>query len=135
MAKNLIPLIAKELGLEIGEEFETTSIAGKFKFNLDGLLAEHREGGGSTWINASPLVLKLLITGRCEIIKLPFEPKYDEKYWTYNIDWQVDEWTWLSDAEDYCRKGIGCVFRTKEEAIAARPKRYKALTGKEWQNE
>lgn len=134
MSKNLIPIIAKELGVEIGEEFKTASIAGRFKFNLDGLLAEHKEGRVPTWLTASPLVLKLLITGRCEIIKLPFEPQEGECYWTYNgNDFGIVEIDWTGFASEYCKKACGCIFRTEAEAIKARPAKYKELTGKEWQ--
>ena len=129
MSKNLIPIIAKLFGVEIGEEFEIQGEPGsKYRLNEDELEVSF----GSEWIRSG---LTINALGNIEIIKLPFEPKHDEKYWTYNIDWQVDEWTWMSDAEDYCKKACGCVFRTEEEAIKARPAKYKELTGKEWEND
>jgi hypothetical protein len=42
MGKNLIPIIAKELGVEIGEEFEIDRIEGKFRFSLQQLQAEYQ---------------------------------------------------------------------------------------------
>lgn len=132
MTKNLIPIIAKELGVEIGEEFETRSIEGRFKLNLDGL--EYKESRASTWMKASPLVLKLLVTGHCEIIKLPFEPKVGEIFWTYWINWSVTDFKWEDNKANFdFRKFCGCVFRTKEGALAARPVKFKEITGKDWE--
>ena len=39
----------------------------------------------------------------------------------------------LNDIRKGATKSCGCVFRTKEEALAARPAKYKELTGKEWE--
>lgn len=67
----------------------------------------------------------------------PFEPKDGEKYWTYACGDNGPKWwlyceVWDSDAYDYIHKAAGCVFRTKEEAEAALPAKYRELTGREW---
>lgn len=140
MAKNLIPIIAKELGVEIGEEF-------KLKYNdnsvlkncekerifrfTDAKLEEQDYYRDDVW-NGAYAVVDLLVYGTYEVVKLPFEPKMGEKYWTYDIGWRIDNWCWANNVEDYCRKACDMVFRTKEEAIAALPAKCKELTGKEW---
>lgn len=64
--------------------------------------------------------------------KIPFKPREGEMYWTYIGDWTPHEEFWDGDAYDCIHKACGCVFRTKEEALKARPERYKALTGMDW---
>lgn len=65
-----------------------------------------------------------------------FEPKYGEIYYSYgNGTWDVLPWEWTGEAYDYIHKAAGCVFRTREEAEAVRPERYKALTGFDWSDE
>lgn len=129
---NLIPVITKELGVEIGEEF-------KFKQNglLDGFTYRFTDKEiqskckGKEW-GTSPIDLNIIL--KQEIIKLPFEPKTGDEYWTYSETWEVEDWVWTYDFLDLVYKRVGIVFRTKEEAIKARPEVYKRLTGKEWKN-
>ncbi len=72
--KNLIPLIAKELGVEIGEEFKVYDKPYTFKFTDDELVSI--EDDGSTYkANATFFAL---ISGREDIIKLPKKPKLTE---------------------------------------------------------
>lgn len=129
MAKNLIPIIAKELGVEIGEEFAIKrQQLLKYRFNNDVLEFEIRDG---VWERSGLLVTEL---NDIEVIKLPFKPKENEKYWTYFGDkFFVDYTVWANTPFDYGLESIGCVFRTKEEALAARPEKFKELTGKEWE--
>lgn len=128
MIKNLIPVIAKEFGVEIGEEFELQGYLGsKHRFNEDRLEVSF----GNEWIKSG---LTINALGNIEIIKLPYNPKVNDVYWTYALDnFELVSVVWLNHATDYTRKVTGTVFRTKEEAIAARPKKYRELTGKEWQ--
>lgn len=66
---------------------------------------------------------------------IPFEPKLDECYWTYVFsEFKVIKLIWSGGAMALCRKACGIVFRTEEEAIEARPAKYKELTGKEWES-
>lgn len=136
MTKNLIPLIAKGLGVEIGEEFEIKGMNNtKYRFGNDMLeCSKKKQTSESTvWI-CSALYLNRL--AEIEIIKLPFEPKDGESYWTYDLfstDFKPYAGCWGDCTKDYLRKNCGCVFRTEAEAIAARPAKYKELTGKEWE--
>lgn len=126
MAKNLIPVIAKELGVEIGEEFEIKDF-GRYRFTETQLECVDCNDNGSP--SSFPLNSFL----KAEIIKFPFEPKKGEEYWSYWQDWAVTNFRWSNEyVNEYFRKATGCVFRTKEKALAARPAKYKELTGKEW---
>ena len=136
MAKNLIPIIAKELGVEIGEEFKLTNYDSKWRFvenNLQffNVFGPEEDHG---WLNALDATLKRVITGELKIIKFPFKPELNETYWTYSCGkyWWVCSTTWCDSASDYCRRACGCAFRSKQEALAARPAKYEELTGKEW---
>ena len=132
MSKNLVPIIAKELGVEIGEEFNVTGYAKtiRFKFDETGLLwIDECE---KIWAYTDVSTFFRLIDGDVEIIKLPFELKTGDEYWTYSETWEVEDWVWTYDFLDLVYKRVGIVFRTKEEAIKARPDKYKELTSKEW---
>lgn len=134
MSKNLVPIIAKELGVEIGEEFNVTGYAKtiRFKFDETGLLwIDECE---KIWAYTDVSTFFRLIDGDVEIIKLPFEPKTGDEYWTYSETWEVEDWVWTYDFLDLVYKRVGIVFRNKEEAINARPAKYKELTGKEWES-
>ena len=148
MAKNLIPIIINELGVEIGEEF-------KLKYNRNGNdcilkncekekiyrfteteLEEQDYYNNDIW-HRNVFALDNIVYGIYEIVKLPFVPKYGEEYWTYMGNNGTDDWgfyqeIWNDSVFDYIYKSAGCVFRTKEEARAALPVKYKELTGKEW---
>lgn len=140
MSKTLIPFIAEKLGVKIGEEFELKGYGKKHKFSEYDLLIqsvpdEHK------FVRANAVTFVNLITGIAEIIRPPFEPKDGEEYWTYAGDddnpqgWWIYCEVWDGAAYDYIHKACGCVFRTREEAIAARPAKYKELTGKEWRDD
>lgn len=128
---NLIPVIAKELGVEIGEEFAIKGIEKtKYRFQSDMLEASTIN---TVWICSGLYINRL---AEVEIIKLPFEPKNGEKYWTYkDTDFNIATDIWNGFVSDYMNKNCGCVFRTKQEAIKARPAKYKELTGKDWEGE
>lgn len=127
MTKNLIPVIAENLGVEIGEEFKLQGYLGsKYRLNEDKLEVNF----GSEWLR-SGLTINDLVNSKA--IKLPYKPKYGEQYWTYTgKTWNVAEELWEDRAVDCVRKHCGIVFRTEAEAIAARPAKHKELTGQEW---
>lgn len=136
MGKNLIPLIAKELGVEISEEFKLTHYDTKWRFTENNLqffnLFGPEEDQG--WLNALDATLRRVIIGELKIIKLPFEPKVGEIFWTYWQNWSVTDFEWEDNKANFdFKKFCGCVFRTKEEALAARPVKFKEITGKEWE--
>lgn len=130
MGKNLIPIIAKELGVEIGEEFRIAgSPAIKYRFKNNKMEGQYTVN--DDWEIATPLINSL---GDVEVIKLPFEPKEGDYYWTYaGDDFCIIRLNWNNrHVYDWMCKACGCVFRTEEEAIKARSAKYKELTGKEW---
>lgn len=153
MGKNLIPLIAGRLGVEIGEEFHIENLkTGEvlfefdegfvetdrlcvFKFDDNSLVQITRNDSDATRL------IGYLASGRYGIVKIPFEsnsgepfvPKVGQPYWTYTGGWEPDwEMKWCGVSWELMALKAGCVFRSKEEALAARPEVYKSLTGKEW---
>ena len=136
MGKNLISVIAKELGVEIEEEFRLKGVEGyKFFIDSQGYVQCFSIGTGRFDEEyTAEYDLQYLLKNPNDIIKSPFKPKVDEEYWTYSdTDFSVVRVRWYGDATDCCRKACGCTFRAKEEAIAALPAKYKELTGREWQ--
>lgn len=119
MAKNLIPEIAKMLGVELGEEFkvkgedETTYI-----FADDGLKLIYDGGIGILEIS-SDVAFAALVNGKAEIVKLPWKPKKGDAYYTFEIfrgKWVVRSLWWTGAPCNYALLDKGWVFRTKEEA-------------------
>lgn len=132
---NLIPKICEMLGVEIGEEFllkapGNITLDSPYRFRVR---LEHKNLKGE-W-KTSNYALEQLILGNFEIIKLPFEPKDGEMYYTVAWDrekiWCPDV-TWYEYGEHYCRKYCGNVFRTEKEAEKHKYEIYEKLTGKKW---
>lgn len=129
MAKNLIPEIAKMLGVELGEEFK---VAGDKDFEQKTFYLTAR--GLKVKLDQCPekeipamAVLDSLLFGDTEIIKLPWKPQYDQPYWTFR--WianknRLDVWqnVWFNSVEEVALLKAGWVFRTREEAQDAQPK-------------
>lgn len=131
MTNNLIPIIAKELGVEIGEEFKI-SVVPEVIYRFTKTRLECVPVDSEFQWELSTLSFNNLIN--TEIIKLPFEPKINEWYWTYaalSENWEVCKRIWGDTTVDYVYKFADCIFRTQEEAIAALPEKHKQLTGKE----
>lgn len=111
---NLIPEIAKMLGVELNEEFKIKGYDRTYWFDLDGL--------HSGEYAADDEDLHDLLCGVTEIIKLPWKPKEGEKYWSFLPGaWMVTWYTWDDSPIDFAFYKVGWVFRTKEEAEAALP--------------
>lgn len=127
MAKNLIPNIARMLGVEVGEEFKVKSDGDlTYIFTNDGLKVTFAGG-----IKISPMsinsALVALVTGKDEIVKLPWKPKKGEGYWTFNVffgsgKWAVASFAWGDEVFDKAVLKAGWAYRTREEAEAALPK-------------
>lgn len=122
MAKNLIPEIAKMLGVEIGEEFKVKGDdATTYIFTDDGLKLTYDGGIGIVEIS-SDAAFAALVNGKDEIVELPWKPKEGEKYWSFLPGaWMVTWYTWDDSPIDFAFYKVGWVFRTKEEAEAALP--------------
>lgn len=121
MAKNLIPEIVKMLGVGIGEEFKIEGNNRIYKFDLNGLHSEHCE--------MEAVALWAIVCGDMEIVKMPWKPKFGEKYYSFGGKfigdpsiWIIVDVIWDGLAYDVAMLDKGWVFRTREEAQAALPK-------------
>lgn len=127
MAKNLIPGIARMLGVKLGEKFK---IKGEnelmtYSFNSDGLQVTYGDGIEIPYISTN-LALVALVNGEEEIIKLSWKPKLNERYWTFMSSLEggklyVLNYMWDNSVIDVALHKVGWVFRTCEEAQAALP--------------
>lgn len=123
MAKNLIPEIAKMLGVELGEEFKINLCPNElFKFDMNGILAQ--EQGEASWRSANHGMLQELVYGSFEIVKLPWKPKKGDVYFTFVLmgdKWGVGSLHWGGFPNEYGSLEKGWVYRTCAEAQAALP--------------
>lgn len=147
---NLIPKICELLGVEIGEEFNAKHAniekiltnskeePAIFKFGNDGLYAKCSDGSGDFFLIGMGNFLK----GDYEIVKLPFEPKENEEYWSvifspFSInrkELSVNRYIWQENYScHYELKYCGNCFRTEAEAERHRFEIYEKLTGKKWE--
>lgn len=125
MAKNLIPEIARMLGVEIGEEFKVKGDDElTYRFDSDGLKLTHDSGIELAKISANVAFVDL-VNGKDEIIKLPLKPKKGDVYFTFALlgdKWVVRSLWWGVFPEEYALLDKGWVYRSEEEAQAALPK-------------
>ena len=120
MAKNLIPQIAKMLGVELGEEFKIEGDNRTYWFDLDGL-----HSGEYVAEDEDDAMLHDLLCGEDEIVKLPWKPKKGEYYFTFVImgdKWGVGSLRWDGFPNEYALLDKGWVYRSQAEAEAALPK-------------
>lgn len=137
---NLIPKIAEMLGVELNEVF-------KIKVNGEILESNYRiiEHGieltvfsDNDWRQGGRM-LEALLDGEAEIVKLHFEPKPGEFYYSVYWDKILRETpeavcsVWESCADDWHRLKLCNVFRTKAEAEAHKFEIYEKLTGRKWE--
>ena len=128
MGKNLIPEIAKLLGVEVGEEFKIKGYEERFyKFDNDRVLMfKHNDDVKMPVAPVSVYVAFLaLLRGECEIIKLPWKPKKGDGYYTFGLlngKWIVHLLWWIDSPNEYALLDKGWVYRSQAEAKAALPK-------------
>ena len=119
MAKNLIPEIAKMLGVELGEEFKVEGVADKtYKFIIDELIVCGEKNANHGYVSAN-MMLVSLAKGDANLIKLPWKPKKGDAYYTLEVfrgKWVVRSLWWTGAPCSYALLDKGWVFRTKEEA-------------------
>lgn len=124
MAKNLIPEIARMLGVELGEEFKVDKYDElTFKF-AENMLMARADFKGAKW-GITYVVLSELLGGDVEIIKIPWKPKKGDIYYSFNLvygTWVVCQHVLTGSPFDYALLDKGWVYRTCEEAEAALPK-------------
>lgn len=123
---NLIPEIARMLGVEIGEEFEIKGRKGlTYKFITEELIVCNDNNTETAYISAN-MTLVSLIRGRAEIIKLPWKPKIDETFYTFGIHATEDKWVvvsckWWDNVKNLALYRLGWIYRSQKEAEAALP--------------
>ncbi|MGM9520097.1 MAG: hypothetical protein ACI3WS_05420 [Phascolarctobacterium sp.] len=135
MAKNLIPVIAKLLGVELGEQFkircagEKNCEASTYKFDKsEGLMKKY---GDEKFNCTSSVEFEDLCVGNYEVVKLPWEPKEGDKYYAPSLPTKsICVEIWHNETCDYALKTLGMVYRTSEEAQEHFSEDYKKLTGK-----
>lgn len=126
MAKNLIPEIARMLGVELGEEFKIKGYDGlTYKLTDNGLELATVDGQKTKWFDHG--ALNSLLKGKMEIVKLPWKPRKDDDYYTFSFGGLSEEWVVVKqqwDAHPYERAWFdkGWVYRSEKEAQAALPK-------------
>lgn len=134
MSNNLMPEVAKLLGVELGEEFiiENEYLKETVVLNMDGLTIIRPND--EEWGKSRTLLVKVL-QGLYEVVKLPWEPKYEEQFYTYihneaHNEWLVDWFYWYGTPAQLAIKQLGMAFKTREDAEKALPEFYEKLTGK-----
>ena len=130
MSKNLIPEIAKMLGVELGEEFKVKGDDElTYQFTDDGLKLTHNSGIEISGAAANVAFVDL-VNGKDEIIKLPWKPKKGDVYFTFGRlgdKWVVRSLWWGGFPEEYALLDKGWVYRSEKEAQAALPSVAKEL--------
>ena len=130
MTKNLMPEIAKLLGVELGEEFiiENADRKETVVLGMDGL---HVIQPNNVLGPDHGKLLSKVLQGLYTVKKIPWEPKYKEPYYRPNIIKKaVENNLWHGSTFNYAMKALGMVYRTKAEAEAHLAEDYKRLTGK-----
>lgn len=130
MSKNLIPEIARMLGVEIGEEFKIKGYDGlTYKLTDNGLELTTVDGQKTKWFDHG--ALNCLLKGKMEIVKLPWKPKFADRYFgffKFNGKLRITRYDiWRGTVEEEAQYRCGWIFRTREEAEAALPAVAKGL--------
>ena len=135
MSKNLIPEIAKLLGVEMEEAFkirrpdyEVCENGIYAFFENEGLMKKNEQ---AEFDNNSSIEFEDLCLGNYEVVKIPWEPKKDERYYIPSVSNQcVQKYFWHEYTLDFAMKALGMIYRTKEEAEAHLEEDYEKLTGR-----
>ena len=130
MTKNLMPEIAKLLGVELGEEFiienkdrkETVVLA------MDGF---HVIQPNNVVGPDHGKLLSKVLQGLYAVKKIPWEPQEGDMYYVLNTRALfIESFMWDNGTFDYLAKNMGVIYRTKAEAEAHLAEDYERLTGK-----
>lgn len=123
MSKNLLPEIAKMLGVELNEEFKIKGYDGlTYKLTDNGLELTTVDGQKTKWFDNG--AFNSLLKGKMEIVKLPWKPKKGDVYFTFGLlgdKWVVRSLWWGGFPEEYALLDKGWVYRSEKEAQAALP--------------
>ena len=108
---NNMEKVAEMLGVKLGERFK----AGGRKYYID------EEGLFDDDGDICTMMLKCLLTGEYTIEKLPWKPRFGDKYWVGFKDGPAVRYFWGDDCVDYSSYFAGNCFATHEEALAHAP--------------
>lgn len=117
---NYMEKVAEMLGVEIGEEFKVRcqdgELSARFYIIDDGLYEQCKDE--IPLVNSA--LLRDLLIGRCEIVKLTWKPKDGDHYWYVEYDEGCDlcRTTWSDSSYDLALHKLGKLYRTREEAEA-----------------
>lgn len=129
MAKNLMPEIAKLLGVELGEKFIIENAEHNLQVVLvaDGLHVTKDDFLGSS----NSKLLQNVLCGLFEVKKLPWEPKNCDDYYVLDARTGIIEcYSWGATTFDLAVKAMGIIYRTEAEAKTHMAEDYERLTGK-----
>ena len=130
MAKNLMPEVAKSLGVEIGEEFviENADRKENVVLALDGF---HVIQPNNVVGPDHGKLLSKVLQGLYAVKKIPWEPQEGDMYYILNTRALfIESFMWDNGTFDYLAKNMGIIYRTKAEAEAHLAEDYERLTGK-----
>lgn len=117
---NYYKKIAEMLGVELNEEFKLKADCMENPWNNLYRISENGfeyKSIRGTWKNDDHYALSEILSGKKEIVKIPWKPKEGEKYWHYSGAWNEGIFSkWAGEYIDLiCWKAGNC-FKTKEEA-------------------
>lgn len=131
---NKMAEVAKLLGVELDEVFSFKGRSGCYTYCSKTYLKFTESGlkesvDRTSWHSAAAWMWKGLITGVLQIIKLPWKPEYNEKYYIPSISNAVgyNKFYWRRDDSDDKYYNLGLVFKSKEETVAAAEKMLAAI--------
>lgn len=140
--QEMVEKILKDYGLETEQAFElryvdnNTQRPGLFRFNKNYFLEEqcYDEDDDDKYWRSSWGLAQSVFNGTLKIYPLPFRPKDNETYYyVYWVSWEcnpvVAYTRWIGNDEDYMRLRFGNVFRTEEQAMAARDTVHRKIVG------
>lgn len=126
---NYMEQVAEMLGVELEEVFGIKGHSPIHRYRITESGVEYHDIT-ERWYSLSPDLLNKILTGQCEIKKLPWEPATGEDYFMPYIsggeaDFERNSY-WSSDC-DKKRYEAGLVCKTKNEAIEKAGKMLAAL--------
>lgn len=125
MSKNLIPKIAKMLGVEIGEEFKVVYKTGFeiiCNFTKEGVFVHKGDSG-----RYEKKLLADIICGKAEIVKLPWKPKEGQTVYSFYARGisrvlEVISFVWVGSVVSHqALVKADWVYKNRAEAEAALP--------------
>lgn len=125
MTKNYMADVANMLGVELEEEFMINGSDKVYKFFKNGLCFQC----GGAWLRADSILIGL-IKGEYKIVKLPWQPKYGDKYYYPGAGFRnICSAEWRNSVLGLAYKEAGLIFKTYEECEAALPELRKKYLG------